>query len=888
MRSQVAASETRSLPVFGMSCQKCAAKVQQALETVDGVESAQVLLAENRALVVSGEVVQDRLVEAIEAAGFLVPSGPAAQWKIPVHGMTCEKCVAKVTKALLAVEGVERVDVKLALKWALVVARVPQVCEDDLRKAIVDAGFRLEPLPGEETEVTPEVPASIEGTEKLSFAVRGMHCATCVATVEKVLLGIPGVAAARVNLATEQAAVQYDAGKVQSSAIFQQVSRAGYTPQTLQEAEEDDSAGRSERNGLVLAAVLSLPIMPLMWWQPLGTLTPWIIFILSTLCQFTAGQIYYRGAWTSLRNGSANMDVLVASGITAAYGYSFLAFFHLFGVSGEVFFETSAMLITFIRFGKWLEARAKGRAGAALRSLLSLQADRAVRVGSDGEETIAASDIRVGDRLLVRPGEKIPTDGRIVEGAAAIDESMVTGESLPVEKSVGAEVAGATLNTNGRLVMEATRVGEETILARIVRMVEEAQADKAPIQRMADRVSNVFVPVVVSISLLTFAGWWALGPNGFLFAFKMAISVMVIACPCALGLATPTAIMVGSSIGLQRGILFKKAPVLEQIARLNKLLLDKTGTLTEGRFSVTDIFAVNGDGRALLQKAALLEKESTHPLARAIVEAVGQENLSPDVVEKLKERGGYGLTGQVNGVQLAAGNHRLMEEQAVSTASVDPQAGRWMAQGKSLIYLAANRQLQGVIALADTAKPEASRAVAEMKQRGLSPVLVSGDRKAAVNFLAQQVGIDDVEAEVLPGDKQAIVNRYQSDGFQVGMVGDGINDAPALAQADVGLAIGSGTDVARETGGVVLVRSSLLDVVNAVDLGRKTLRTIKQNLFWAFIYNLIGIPIAAGLFFPTFGLYLKPEFAGLAMAFSSVSVVCNSLLLRRFNRKLLK
>jgi Cu+-exporting ATPase len=627
--------------------------------------------------------------------------------------------------------------------------------------------------------------------------------------------------------------------------------------------------------------------MVFMWWMPFGTATHHLEALLATIVQFSAGLTFYRGAWKSLKNRSANMDVLVAMGITAAYGYSLLAAFHLFGVSGEVFFETSAMLITFIRFGKWLEARAKGKASQALRKLLQLQADRAILLVEGEEKEVAASRLRVGDRVMVRPGEKIPVDGEIESGESAIDESMVTGEAVPVEKGPGDSVTGATLNSSGRLIVRATAVGEETVLAQIVRMVEEAQGDKAPIQRLADAVSNWFVPAVVAIAVVTFVAWRLAVGQEFLFSFKMGIAVLVIACPCALGLATPTAIMVGSSVGLGAGILFKRASVLENISGLDILLLDKTGTLTKGEFSVTDLVATEAvDERELLRLAAAAESASSHPLARAVVRRAREEGLELPTTESVEEVGGHGLLCTVEGRRVLAGSQRLLEREKISAAPVAEAVAALARGGKSLVYVARQGQLMGVVAFADTLKDGAADTIARLRDLGLRTVMITGDRREAARAVADAIGVDAVEAEVLPGEKQQIVRRYQEQGYFVGMVGDGINDAPALAQADIGIAIGSGTDVAKETGDIILVKGDIRDVERGIRLGRRTLAKIKQNLFWVFFYNAIGIPVAAGLLYPAFGLVLKPEFAGLAMAFSSVSVVTNSLLLKRYAQKL--
>ena len=809
---------------------------------------------------------------------------------LPIYGMSCQKCVAKATEALQAVDGVTAAVVSLEDKLGTVQLVDGGPSREQLLDAVVMAGFQIvappEVVRSESMQNPVEGDASlIEATQTHIFAVQGMTCANCAQSIEKGVAKMAGVSSATVNFAAEKLSVVYDPSLVQSADLVAKVEDLGY--RATSEDVDDQQEGRLQLYWLLFAACLSLPIMPLMWFAPFGSASIYLICGLSTIVQFSAGLTFYRSAWTSLKNLSANMDVLVAMGITAAYGYSLLVLLNIFGLAGEVFFETSAMLITFIRFGKWLEARAKGKASQALKSLLQLQPDRAFLLLDGKEEEVPTSQLAVGDRVVVRPGEKIPVDGIVIEGVSAVDEAMVTGESLPVEKIPGAEVTGATINTSGRLIVEATRVGNETVLAQIVRMVEDAQGDKAPIQRLADAVSNWFVPAVIVVALVTFVVWYWLASAGFLFAFKMAIAVLVIACPCALGLATPTAIMVGSSVGLSAGILFKKASVLENISRLQVILLDKTGTLTNGAFSVTDSQMADGVSEAeLLKLAAAVEATSSHPLARAVVTHAENNSVDYPAVSDVEEIGGYGLICKVEGAQILAGNHRLMEREQVEIEALEPQVNAWAAVGKSVIYVARDGQALGVLALADTLKQGAAETVAKLRQLGLKTVMITGDRQAAAHAVAEQLGLDEVEAEVLPEDKLAIVRRYQEQGLLTGMVGDGINDAPALAQADIGIAIGSGTDVAKETGDLVLVKGDIRDVERGIRLGRKTLSKIKQNLFWAFSYNVVGIPIAAGLLYPAFGLVLKPEFAGLAMAFSSVSVVTNSLLLKRYAKKL--
>jgi len=725
-----------------------------------------------------------------------------------------------------------------------------------------------------------------ESSAELTFGVTGLNCASCVARLEKALLEQTAITTAVVNLAAGTGFVRYDPQQLDKGQIFGLVVAAGYTPQELAAAEEAESAElASQRNWFLFSLILSLPIMATMTLHHHRGIG-WMNLILASVVQFSAGLAFYRGAWAALKSKSSNMDVLVALGTSAAWGYSLLAFFGLLGDSHEVFFETSAWLITFIRLGKYLEAQARGKAGEALKKLLHLQADKARLVTPDGEKEVPASVIRVGDLVAVRPGETIPVDGEVVDGASSVDEAMVTGESLPVAKQAGDTVTGATINKNGRLIVKATRIGEETLLSQIVRMVRDAQGDKAPIQRFADAVSAWFVPTVIGLALLTFVVWLLILHAPFLMAFKFGVAVIVIACPCAMGLATPTAIMVGSGVALSRGILVKKGSALETIAKLQVMLLDKTGTLTSGKLSMTNLVTAQGvDEQRLLECLAAAEASSSHPLAQAAVIAAREQGVLPGDTSEFHEEEGYGVTCSYKKIRLAVGNQRLMESEGVNSAHLEPEAVRLAAEGKSLVFVAAARILVGIAAFADTVKPTSAQAVAELRQMGIRTVMITGDHNDVAATVAAQSGVDSFEAQVLPGRKQEVVKEWQAKGQVVGMTGDGINDAPALAAADIGIAIGGGTDVAKETGDIVLIRDDLLDAVRAINIGRATLSKVKQNLFWALCYNIIGIPVAAGLF-ARYGITLKAEFAGLAMAFSSVSVVLNSLLLKRIVKRL--
>lgn len=723
--------------------------------------------------------------------------------------------------------------------------------------------------------------------KEFTFGVRGLHCASCVNNLEKKLLQDPAVSVAIVNLATGTGYVRYDSARISESGIFTLVHGAGYTPVPPEESGAADEAElASQRNWLLASFAAALPIMFTMGVHDNRAVMQFNL-LLATAVQFTAGLTFYRGAWAAVKNRSANMDVLVALGTSAAYFYSLLACFGLLGDHREVFFETSAMLIAFIRLGKYLEVRARGKAGEALKKLLHLQADKARLLTDAGEREVPASVIRAGDTVIVRPGETIPVDGEVTDGSSSVDESMITGESLPVIKNPGDSVTGATINRNGVLRVRATRIGEATLLSQIIRLVREAQGDKAPIQRFADAVSAWFVPVVIILSALTFLAWTLLLDAGFITAFRFAIAVVVIACPCAMGLATPTAIMVGSGIALGHGILVKKGSALETISTLQVVLLDKTGTLTAGSPVMTDLVPAHRtiDPDRLLECLATAEAHSTHPLAQAAVNAAERAGIQPGEGSSYEERGGFGITCRYEGFLLAVGNERLMESLGIDISPLAARAASLAAEGRSLIFVAAGPALVGLAAFGDPLKANSAAAVQALRAMGITTCMITGDHAEVAAITARQTGVDSFEAEVLPERKQEVVREYQDRGMRVGMVGDGINDAPALARADVGIAIGGGTDVAKETGDIVLMRDDLMDAVRAIRIGRATLAKIRQNLFWALLYNILGIPLAAGMFSGV-GLTLKPEYAGLAMALSSVSVVVNSISLKRIRKNL--
>lgn len=818
---------------------------------------------------------------------------------IHVSGMSCGHCVNSVTQTLEAIQGVSSARVSLEDSTAEVTFDQEAVDLETLKAAIREKGFGTEaPSPINNKPFTIIAPKNVEPPfarqrqpVETSFKIEGMSCANCSNTIEKTLKKSKGIEKVSINFSMEKGFVTYDPSLVDEQGIFEIVQRAGYTAFSQEEKRTEDSPiAQKERFRFIFAASLTIPLVFLMYTMPFGHAnTNYSMGLLATLVMVVSGRTFYEGAFHSLKNRSANMDVLIALGISAAYFYSLFSLLVL-DPAAHTFFDSAAMLITFILLGKMIEAKAKGQTGEALEKLISLGADRARILVNGSEHMVKASEIKKGDFFSVRPGETIPVDGEIVEGTTTIDESMITGEAIPADKIKGDPVTGATINQTGAITARAVRVGKETMLARIVKMVEEAQADKAPIQRLADTVSNYFVPVVVIAAILTFIVWNfvveyppPLGITRFLFAFQLMIAVLVVACPCALGLATPTAIMVASGVGLKRGILFKRASVLENISQLDVILFDKTGTLTKGSPRVSAIYPMDhGSEHQVLKIAASLGAASIHPLAHAIVKKAEQAGVSMEKISNQREIPGHGSTGELDGRPVMLGNLKLQPQGSFLSEEAAAAGQQISDTGDSSVYVWQDNTMKGIISLADEIKADSKEAMARLHALGIKTALVSGDNKKAARRVAQIVGIDEVEAEVLPGDKSRIVKKWQERGYRVAMAGDGINDAPALAQADIGIAVGSGTDIAKETGDVILVNNSLLDVERAIGLGRKTLKTIRINFFWAFFYNLLMIPVAAGLAYPALGLVLKPEWACIAMWLSSLTVVGNSLLLKRY------
>ncbi|WP_188053892.1 heavy metal translocating P-type ATPase [Sphingosinithalassobacter sp. CS137] len=793
---------------------------------------------------------------------------------LPIEGMTCASCVGRVERAIAQVPGVTGVSVNLATERAEVRFDEGRADPAALADAVSKAGY------------TP-------GRSVTELSISGMTCASCVGRVEKALNAVPGVLKAEVNLATETARIEAVAA-TSSADLIRAVERAGYAaaarvvPASGQTGEEEArraASARRELQHVLIAAILSLPLVLPMLLAPFGidaAIPGWAQLVLATPVQFWLGARFYRAGWKALKAHTGNMDLLVAIGTSAAYG---LSLYQLLvppmdhGGGGHYYFEASAVVITLVLLGKWLEGRAKRQTGAAIRALMALRPERARVVGDDGQEVeLAVEQVRVGDVVRIRPGERVPVDGRLIEGATSVDESMLTGESMPVAKNVGDPLTGGSINGEGLILVETGAVGAETTLARIVRLVESAQGAKAPIQRLVDKVSAVFVPVVLGIAVLTFAGWLIAGA-GVETAILNAVAVMVIACPCALGLATPTAIMAGTGVAARAGVLIKDAEALETAHRIDAVAFDKTGTLTEGKPSLVAAFPAAGtEEQRLMELAAGLQSGSEHPLARAVLAAAEARRVGGAPVRHLKALPGRGIAAEVDGRSLLLGSGRLMDEEGVDRGALAGEAETLEREGRSVSWVAEvapAKRLIGLLAFGDEAKPSSREAIASLHARSIRSIMLTGDNQGAANAAAAKLGIDEIVANVLPEGKADAVAALRSGSRTVAMVGDGVNDAPALAAADVGIAMSTGTDVAMHAAGITLMRGDPRLVADAIDISRRTYSKIRQGLFWAFIYNVVGIPLAA------LGL-LSPVIAGAAMAFSSVSVVANALTLRRW------
>ena len=800
---------------------------------------------------------------------------------LDIGGMHCATCAQTIEKRLPKLKGVIYATVNLAAEKAIIDYDPNITDQKAIEDVISEVGYKVI-------------------HQSVTLKIGGMHCAVCAQTIEKVLNKKEGVYKATVNLALETATVEYNAAQISLAGIKKVIRDVGYEviePEAgVEDAEqtERDNEIRSLKIRLIISTAATIPVVILSYWKflpfhlPIEQYIPYIMFVLVTPVHFIVGHRFFVGAYKALRNRNPNMDVLVTLGTSAAYFYSVYV---TFGGPGKLYYTTAVSLMTFLTLGKLMEAVAKGRTSAAIRKLMGLRAKTA-RVVRDGEEMeIPVEDVQVGDIVVVRPGEKIPVDGVVTDGYSGVDEKVITGESIPVEKKAGDTVVGATINKTGMLKFKTTKIGADTVLAQIIKLVENALGSKAPIQRLVDVVSSYFVPAVLIIATASFLTWYLLG-EGFIFALTVFIAVLIIACPCAMGLATPTAIMVGVGKGAENGILIKSSEALETVHKLQAIVFDKTGTLTKGEPEVTDIIPVASQKSEVmsenefLQLAAMAEKNSEHPLGEAIVKQAMERKIDVVDPEFFNAIPGYGVEVKHQGKQIFLGNRKLMEINSINITSLEEKMKTLEQEGKTAMLVAVNGKAAGLVAVADTLMEHSAEAVKTLQKMGLEVVMLTGDNERTAKAIASQVGVNRVLAEVLPGDKASEIKRLQDEGKKVAMVGDGINDAPALAQADIGIAVGSGTDVAMETGDIVLVKNDLRDVVISIQLSRATMNKIKQGLFWAFAYNTALIPVAAGILYPFMGVLLDPIFAAAAMATSSVSVVTNASLLRRFKPKL--
>ncbi len=805
-----------------------------------------------------------------------------------ILGMDCASCSVHIEKALKKTEGVASAVVNYATGRATVEYDDEKVSREQVEKAIEKAGYKT----AKET-----IKEKLNGkTATATFRVKGMDSPHCAGIVEQSLKRLNGVSLAKTTFGDLKASVEYDTSLLSIEDLKKAIKSAGYEPEEWEENGVDKEKQAREREikslrfKLTISAIFGIPLLYLSMGRYISLPVPQlsnfqmgILQLFLTTSIFVVSRQLFTSGFRSLKNLTPNMNSLIALGTGAAYAYSVAV---IFWISGELYFEIAGLLLLFVMLGRYLEAIAKGRTSEAIKKLLGLQAKTATVVRDGKEIVVPIGEVVVGDIVSVKPGQKVPVDGIVTEGHSSVDESMVTGESIPVEKSRGSAVIGATINKTGSFKFRAMKVGKDTMLAQIVKFVEEAQGSKAPIQNLADRISLYFVPAVVVIAILAFSGWYFLAGMGFLFAFTATIAVLIIACPCALGLATPTAVMVGMGLGAERGILIKNAETLQKLRDIDTFVFDKTGTLTKGEPEVTDIISIGKESEStILQLAAIAEKNSEHPLGDAIVNSAKKKKLAIHEPQKFVSITGKGVEITYSRKKIAVGNRKLMHDKKIRAEHAEMLLQKLEEEGKTAVAVAVNGKIEGLIAVADTIKETSKEAVTTLKKMGKDVAMITGDNERTAKAIAKQAGIETVLAEVLPEQKAEEIKKLQENGKKVAMAGDGINDAPALTQADAGIAVGSGTDIAIESGDVVLVKNDLRDVATAIELSGYAMKKIKQNLFWAFAYNTVGIPIAAGALYPLTGWLLSPIIAGAAMAFSSVSVVGNSLLMRRFKPK---
>jgi len=810
---------------------------------------------------------------------------------LKIQGMTCASCAKTVEKTAKKLQGVSEANVNFATEKLNITFDDSKVTVKDIQAAVEKAGYKL-------------LSEAVSKTMK----IEGMTCASCAKNIEKATRKLNGVTESNVNFATEKLTISYEPNLVKVSEIKKAIEKAGYKA-IEEETSVDADKERKEKEikslwrRFVISAIFTAPLLYMamghMFGEALGIklpeiidpmMNPWnfaIVQLILVTPPMIVGYKYFTVGFKSLFRGSPNMDSLIAIGTSAAFIYGIYAIVQIYGGDGEyaneLYFEAGGVILTLITLGKYLESVTKGKTSEAIKKLMGLAPKTAIIIRDGKEVEISIEDVEVGDVIVVKPGEKMPVDGEVIEGTTAVDESMLTGESMPVEKNIGDNIIGASINKNGSIKYKATKVGKDTALAQIIKLVEDAQGSKAPIAKLADVISGYFVPVVIVLSIVSALAWYFLGGESTVFALTIFISVLVIACPCALGLATPTAIMVGTGKGAENGVLIKSGVALETTHKIKTIVFDKTGTITEGKPKVTDIVTANGiSENDLLQLTASAEKGSEHPLGEAIVKGAEDKGLEFKKLDSFNAIPGHGIEVTIDGKEILAGNRKLMIERNISLENLESTSNKLAEEGKTPMYVAINNKIAGIIAVADTVKENSKRAIEKLHLMGIEVAMITGDNRRTAEAIAKQVGIDRTLAEVLPQDKANEVKKLQSEGKKVAMVGDGINDAPALAQADIGIAIGSGTDVAMESADIVLMRSDLMDVPTAIQLSKSTIRNIKQNLFWAFGYNTLGIPVAMGVLYIFGGPLLNPMFAAAAMSLSSVSVLANALRLKRF------